>query len=100
MYLGRIVELAESVDLYHQPFHPYSRALLSASPIADPTVERKRIILKGEVPSPINPPAGCHFNTRCPYVVDRCRSQPPPPLEELAPDHYTRCWRAREIQKL
>ena len=66
MYLGRVVETATSIELYESPYHPYSEALLSASPIADPTAETKEIILEGDVPSPINPPPGCHFNTRCP----------------------------------
>ena len=100
MYLGRVVELAGSIDLYQHPYHPYTNALLSASPVADPTVSRKRIILKGEVPSPINPPLGCHFNTRCPYVQERCRVDPPPQLEELSPGHYARCYRVRDIRNL
>jgi oligopeptide/dipeptide ABC transporter ATP-binding protein len=100
MYLGRVVELARSIDLYHLPLHPYSEALLSASPVPDPTVVRKRIILQGDVPSPINPPPGCHFNTRCPYVIDECRQEPPPPLQEVSPDRWARCWRVTEIRNL
>ena len=100
MYLGRVVELSSSAELYYAPYHPYSEALLSASPIPDPTVEKKRILLEGDVPSPIDPPAGCHFNTRCPYVVDPCHAEPPPPWEEVTPDHWARCWRVRDIRKL
>jgi len=93
MYLGRIVELAESVNLYENPCHPYTEALLSASPIADPALTHKRIVLKGELPSPINPPVGCHFHTRCPYVEVRCQKDPPPPLEEIVSGHYVSCYR-------
>ncbi len=77
MYLGKIVELADRSTLFATPHHPYTRALLSAVPVPDPTVKRQRIILKGDVPSPINPPSGCRFHTRCPYVHDRCRNEEP-----------------------
>jgi peptide/nickel transport system ATP-binding protein len=77
MYLGKIVELADRRTLFSDPHHPYTRALLSAVPVPDPSVRRERIILKGDVPSPIKPPAGCRFHTRCPYVFDRCRSEEP-----------------------
>lgn len=100
MYLGRIVEMASSVELYQSPYHPYSEALLSASPVPDPEAMAEEIILEGDVPSPINPPPGCHFHNRCPYVEDICRNNPPPPLEEIKPDHWTRCWRVREIRKI
>ena len=96
MYLGRVVELASKAGLYKSSYHPYTEALLSASPIPDPEVERERIILEGDVPSAINPPRGCHFNPRCPYVGDKCRDDPPPPLEEIRGGHWVKCWRARE----
>jgi peptide/nickel transport system ATP-binding protein len=77
MYLGKIVEVAERSVLFGAPHHPYTRALLSAEPVPDPTVPRNRIILSGDVPSPINPPKGCRFHTRCPFVFDRCRVEEP-----------------------
>jgi peptide/nickel transport system ATP-binding protein len=77
MYLGKIVEVSDRSTLFATPHHPYTRALLSAVPVPDPTVKRQRIILKGDVPSPINPPSGCRFHTRCPYVFDRCRTDEP-----------------------
>lgn len=82
MYLGKIVEIAESEVLYENPQHPYTQALLSAIPIPDPTLKKNRIILKGDVPSPINPPAGCHFHPRCPKVTDQCKAVWPQ-LEEV-----------------
>ncbi len=90
MYLGRIVEIADKQRLYSAPQHPYTEALLSAVPVPDPTVKSKRIILAGDVPSPINPPKGCHFHTRCPYVEARCKVDTPP-LKEIAPGHFAAC---------
>ncbi|MCU0510232.1 MAG: ATP-binding cassette domain-containing protein [Anaerolineae bacterium] len=93
MYLGKIMELADRDELYANPMHPYTQALLSAVPIPDPVVEekRKRIILEGDVPSPANPPKGCNFCTRCPKVMDVCREQEPV-FKEYGSGHYTACW--------
>ena len=92
MYLGKIVELAESDDLFDRPLHPYTRALLSAVPIPDPRVEAERAhqTLKGEVPSPLNPPSGCVFHPRCSFAVDACRTSVPD-LRELRPGHWVAC---------
>lgn len=91
MYLGQVVELTSREELFTSPLHPYTKALLSAIPIADPTIKRERLILKGDVPSPVNPPDGCRFHTRCPFVFDRC-SKETPPLKEVHPDHWAACW--------
>ena len=90
MYLGRIVELASTRALFQSPQHPYTEALLSAVPVPDPMVERKRIILAGDVPSPIELPTGCRFHTRCPYAFDRCRVEEPR-LQEVMPGHFAAC---------
>jgi len=90
MYLGRIVEYANKTALFTDPKHPYTEALLSAVPIPSPEIERKKVILQGDVPSPINPPPGCHFHTRCRYATDQCR-QETPVLEELSPGHWVSC---------
>ncbi len=90
MYLGRIVEIAPSRDLYTTPRHPYTEALLSAVPIPDPTVKRKRVVLEGDVPNPINPPAGCHFHPRCPRAQERCKIEAPV-LREMAPGCQAAC---------
>jgi peptide/nickel transport system ATP-binding protein len=94
MYLGRIMEICRSRVLYENPLHPYTRALLSAVPIADPVVEetRERIILKGEVPSPLNPPAGCSFHPRCFMAIPEC-SDAVPPLRDVGDDHFVACIR-------
>jgi oligopeptide/dipeptide ABC transporter ATP-binding protein len=93
MYLGRIVERAPSAELFARPAHPYTQALLSAIPIPDPVLERrrKRLPLVGEVPSPLDPPAGCAFHPRCPYAFDRCRVESPPLLAREG-DHQVACW--------
>ena len=90
MYLGRIVELASAGDLYRRPQHPYTKALLSAVPIPDPKMKRKRIRLLGDVPSPMNPPQGCHFHTRCPVAEPRCR-QITPELKQGSDGHFVAC---------
>jgi oligopeptide/dipeptide ABC transporter ATP-binding protein len=90
MYLGRIVELAERRALFANAQHPYTQALLSAVPVPDPGAKPQRVILQGEVPSPIKPPTGCHFHTRCPYAEARCRSETPL-LREVHPGHYAAC---------
>ncbi len=92
MYLGRVAELADSEDLYETPLHPYTQALLSAIPVPDPILEskRKRIILEGDVPSPVNPPPGCNFHPRCWKAQDICR-EIIPPLEEKKPNHFAAC---------
>jgi peptide/nickel transport system ATP-binding protein/oligopeptide transport system ATP-binding protein len=92
MYLGRIVELADNADLFGAPLHPYTEALLAAAPLLEPGAKRKQIILQGDVPSPINPPSGCRFHTRCPYVMPECKVAEPP-LLEVAPGHYVACLR-------
>ncbi len=90
MYLGKIVELTDRRTLFTRPHHPYTRALLSAVPVPDPGAARARIILRGDVPSPINPPAGCRFHTRCPFVFDRCRTEEPR-LRAVAPGQMSAC---------
>jgi oligopeptide transport system ATP-binding protein len=93
MYLGKIMEMADRDELYRNPMHPYTQALLSAVPIPDPVVEekRQRIILEGDVPTPINPPKGCHFCTRCPKVMDVCRENEPE-FRDYGGEHFAACW--------
>jgi oligopeptide/dipeptide ABC transporter ATP-binding protein len=90
MYLGKIVELADKRALFSSPQHPYTEALLSAAPVPEPAAKRKRIILAGDVPSPIKPPTGCRFHTRCPYAIERCRVEEPA-MRELRPGHFAAC---------
>jgi oligopeptide/dipeptide ABC transporter ATP-binding protein len=90
MYLGKIVELTDKKTLFRDPQHPYTEALLSAVPVPDPRAKKKRIILPGDVPSPITPPPGCRFHTRCPYAEDRCRREEPA-MKEVRPGHLVAC---------
>lgn len=91
MYLGKIVELAPRELLFQNPLHPYTQALMSAIPIPDPHIKRERIVLPGDVPSPLNPPSGCRFHPRCPAVMDIC-SKKEPVFKETDPDHFAACW--------
>ncbi len=101
MYLGKLVEVADRQALYEEPLHPYTQALLSAVPIPDPAVEaaRGRVVLKGEVPSPLNPPSGCVFHPRCPLAIEECRREVPA-LREIRPGHWAACIRAEESLSL
>jgi oligopeptide/dipeptide ABC transporter ATP-binding protein len=94
MYLGKLVEVAAAKTIYDEPLMPYTKALISAVPVPDPKVEahRQRIVLEGDVPSPIDPPSGCRFHTRCPYVIDACKKVVPP-LVEIKPNHFAACIR-------
>jgi oligopeptide transport system ATP-binding protein len=91
MYLGKIVEMAKGDDLYKNPMHPYTRALLAAIPVPDPTTKRERIILAGDVPSPVNPPSGCRFHTRCKYAMDICKEYEPA-LYDMGSKHFVACF--------
>jgi len=97
MYVGKLVETAPTEELFYQPKHPYTAALMSAVPVADPRVRSEQIPLSGEVPSPANPPSGCYFHPRCPHVVEECRTKMPI-LEEISPNHYVSCHRAQELE--
>lgn len=92
MYLGKMVEMAERDELFRNPLHPYTQALMSAIPIPDPTLNRERIILQGDVPSPVNPPSGCRFHPRCPVAMEHCSIEEPP-FKEVSEEHWVACWR-------
>ncbi len=95
MYLGKMVELATREEMFRKPLHPYTLALMSAIPIPNPRLKRERTILKGDVPSPLNPPKGCRFHPRCPVAMEIC-SQEEPQFKELLPDHWVACWVAEK----
>ena len=97
MYLGRMVEFGETEELFAHPMHPYTEALLSAVPVADPTKQMERIPLEGEIPNPAAPPSGCFFHTRCRYCTEKCK-ECAPEYRELAPGHYVACHRAEELE--
>jgi peptide/nickel transport system ATP-binding protein len=92
LYLGRVMEVAPTAELFERPLHPYTQALLAASPKPDPTIETTAVPLKGDIPSPISPPSGCVFRTRCPHAIDAC-TQTVPPLDEASPGHFSACIR-------
>jgi len=96
MYLGKVMELADRNEIYMRPMHPYTQALMSAVPVPDPARarNRQRILLEGDIPSPVNPPVGCHFNTRCPWTDEHCR-QVDPEYREIVPGHFVACHYAR-----
>jgi peptide/nickel transport system ATP-binding protein/oligopeptide transport system ATP-binding protein len=93
MYLGKMVELTSREELFRNPQHPYTKALMSAIPVPNPRLKRQRTILKGDVPSPLNPPKGCRFHPRCPVAIEKC-SQEEPVFKEIKPDHFVACWLA------
>ena len=95
MYLGKMVELTTREALFRNPLHPYTQALMSAIPVPNPRLRKQRIILKGDVPSPLNPPKGCRFHPRCPWAIEIC-SQEEPQFRELLPDHWAACWVAEQ----
>ncbi|MBU8916967.1 dipeptide ABC transporter ATP-binding protein [Bacillus sp. FJAT-29953] len=98
MYLGKVVEIAEKKALFDSPLHPYTKALLSSIPVPDPELKRERVILKGDVPSPINPPSGCRFHTRCPFATEKCNNEEPA-LRKLGGNHFVSCHYADELAK-
>ena len=98
MYLGEVVEYTDADNIYENPMHPYTQALISAIPEADPTLSKQRIVLEGEVPSPINPPAGCKFNPRCRFAMDKCRTEKPEYRSVSdSKKHFVACHHAEEI---
>jgi peptide/nickel transport system ATP-binding protein len=97
MYVGKMVELATTEELYRRPMHPYTEALMSAVPNPDPTQRSHRIVLRGEIPDPANPPSGCYFHPRCPYAQDRCRTDAPA-LREVAPGRFAACHFAEQLE--
>ena len=99
MYLGKIVELAKTSDIFSHPLHPYTHALLSGIPVPDVEHKQRRIVLTGDVPSPLNPPEGCRFHTRCPFVIDNCRSTEPQ-LADVGSGHQVACHRHAEVERL
>jgi len=99
MYLGKIVEIAKTTHLFNHPRHPYTHALLSGIPVPDTEHKQRRIVLQGDVPSPLNPPAGCRFHTRCPFVIGACRSKEPV-LADIGDGHRVACHRQAEVEKL
>ena len=94
MYLGKMVEMTSREELFRNPLHPYTQALMSAIPVPNPRLKRQRTILKGDVPSPLNPPQGCRFHTRCPVAIEKC-SHEEPPFIEVSTDHWVACWLAQ-----
>ena len=96
MYLGTIVEIADKRDLYSMPVHPYTQALLSAVPIPDPTIHKERILLEGDIPSPVNPPSGCLFHTRCPHCTEQCKTQLPT-MKDFGNGHLVKCHYAEKF---
>jgi peptide/nickel transport system ATP-binding protein len=99
MYVGKLVEMASTEELFHRPRHPYTAALMAAVPVADPRVQSGNVELKGDVPSPANPPSGCYFHPRCAHAAEVCRTEPPD-FREINPGHFVACHRAEEIQLL
>jgi peptide/nickel transport system ATP-binding protein len=97
MYVGKIAEIADADELYYYPLHPYTEALLSAVPKADPTYKSDRIVMQGDVADPSNPPSGCYFHPRCQYVQDICKTKTPE-FRELKADHFVACHRAEELK--
>jgi peptide/nickel transport system ATP-binding protein len=91
MYLGRVMEQGTTEQIFAPPYHPYTEALLAAVPIADTSVEKRKVVLTGEIPSPANPPPGCPFNTRCPYMMPGICDVERPPIREMAPGHFIAC---------